>query len=157
MQRKEKKMKSRSFCYLTIVFIVFFGFIVNCGNGSENGKVYKTFDGRTQKLELNRHGIKMVYNFDPMEMVQSAFAYSGETLLAKAERVGLRPGASGKMEMEIEIIETHFKKNGEIVYRGKIVFLCRPNIEYGERIKEMMLSGKRPKDLFQRWPYAIRY
>lgn len=109
-----------------------------------------------QKLELYDQGVKMVYNFDAFEMVESALAYSGESLIAKAERVGMRPGEPGILD--IEVAETHFhQKTGEIVYKGKMVFRCRTNMEWGERIKVTPLSGKRPRDLFREWPYAVMY
>lgn len=150
-------MKKRAARCLLIAFCgILSVFFLRCDSGTKSGKVYKSLDGRVQKLELYDKGIKIVYNFDAFEMVESALAYKGESLIAKAERVGMRPVEA--VTMEIEVAETHFhQKTGEIVYKGKMVFCCRANVEMGERINVTPVFGKRPRDLFREWPYAIIY
>lgn len=150
-------MKKRVVQCLIIAFCCILSiFFMGCDKGAKNGKVYKSVDGRVQKLELYDQGIKIVYNFDAFEMVESALAYKGESLIAKAERVGMHPVEP--VTMDIEVAETYFhQKTGEIVYKGKMVFRCRANVEMGERINVTPVFGKRPRDLFREWPYAIIY
>lgn len=150
-------MNRRIVQFLIVVLgLTLSGFATECYAGAKSGKVYKRMDGRVQKLELYDQGVKMVYNFDAFALCESAFAYSGESLIAKAERVGMRGGEPGILDFEIA--ETHFhQKTGEIVYQGKMVFRCKTNAEWGERTKVTPVSGKRPKDLFREWPFALMY
>lgn len=149
-------MENRTVQFLVAVFFILSVFVLECDGRVKSGKVYKSLDGRVQRLELYDQGVKIVYNFDAFQLVESALAYSGESLIAKAERVGMRPGEPGSLD--IEVAETHFlQKTGEIVYKGKMVFRGRTNMEWAERIKVMPVSGKKPRDLFREWPYAVIY
>lgn len=150
-------MKNRIILFGVVIFgCVLSILVLGCSRGDKSGKVYKSLDGRVQRLEFYDAGVKIVYAFDAFELVESAVAYRGESLIAKAERVGLRP--NGPTILDIEVEETHFSpKTGDIVYKGKMVFRCRTNVEVGERIEVKPILGKRPRDLFREWPYAVIY
>jgi hypothetical protein len=122
----------------------------------KNLKVYKKIDGRVQRIEFYDKGVKLVYDFDPFQMVESASAYIGESLIAKAKKTAMRPREQFVMDIEVE--ETHFnQKTGEIVYKGTMMFRCRTNIEMGERLTVTPVLGQKPNDVFREWPWAIRY
>lgn len=146
-----------SICVLSILFL-------GCSNGDESGKseksgeVYRSVDGRVQKLELYDEDLKIVYNFDAFESVESALVYRGETLIAKAEEVGTSSNGPTALDVDIEVEETYFSpKTGDIVYKGRLVFRCRANVEMGERIEVKPILGERPQDLFLEWPYIVMY
>lgn len=86
--------------------------------------------------------------------VETASAYSDESLVAIAKRTSWRP-VGGPTVVDIEVEETHFAQGTqEVIYKGRLVFRCRTNEAYGERITDTPLFGKRPRDVFRRWPYA---
>jgi len=124
-------MKDRTIRLLAVIFVILSVLVLGCSSD-----------------------VEIVYNFDAFEMVESALAYKGGSLIAKAERVGMRPVEP--TIMDIEVVETYFHpESGEIIYKGKMLFRCRTNIEMGERVKVTPIFGKKPMDLFRKWPYAV--
>lgn len=94
------------------------------------------------------------YLYDARGLVESASAARGEAVVATARRMGIAP-SSNPMVADIAVEETHFRPGSrEIVYRGEIVFRCRTNQEFCEQLSVTRREGKRPRDVFRRWPYA---
>ncbi|MGH9970425.1 MAG: hypothetical protein ACREBG_21900 [Pyrinomonadaceae bacterium] len=98
------------------------------------------------------------YNYDNNEMVETALIMKGESLVAIGKRVAIRwvPGPEGALPgAEVEVEETHFTPGTQnVVYKGRLVFRCRFNEDWCERIADTGVSGSRPRDVLRRWPYS---
>jgi hypothetical protein len=98
--------------------------------------------------------LELRYQYDAFETVETASAYSGPMIVATAKRVAIRP-VGGPTVTDIEVEETHFASGTrQVVYRGSMVFRCRTNEAFGERISDTPVFGKRGRDVFRRWPWA---
>ena len=105
------------------------------------------FAGCSRQLEYR-------YQYDAFEMVETASAYSGGTVVANAKRMGMR-SIGGPTVTEIEVEETHFAEGRqEPVYKGRLVFRCVTNDPFCERTGDTRQFGKRSRDVFRQWPYA---
>ena len=99
-------------------------------------------------------GLKIRYQYDGSGLVETVSVRSGDSIVAVAKRLSIR-SAGGPTVTDIQVEETHFAPGTqEVVYKGKMVFRCRTNEPFGERITDTPLSGTRPQDVFRRWPYA---
>jgi len=58
--------------------------------------------------------------FGVYSIADTASAYAGDTLVAKARLLRLIDKASGPKDFEVE--EEHYSDTGDVVYRGKIIF-----------------------------------
>jgi len=100
------------------------------------------------------NALEVQYQYDGFGLVETASARSGESIVAVAKRVDIRP-VGGPTVTDVEVEETHFARGTQdVVYKGRMVFRCRTNEEFGERITDTPLFGTRPRDVFRRWPYA---
>lgn len=100
------------------------------------------------------HELEFQYQYDAFELVETASAMDAGAIVASAKRVAIRP-VGGPTVTDIEVEETHFARGTQnVVYRGNLVFRCRTNETFCERTSVTPHYGKRPRDVFRRWPYA---
>ena len=102
--------------------------------------------------------LRVQYNYDGNEMVETAFIMKGESLVAIGKRAPIRPRVGPAVtDLEVEVEETHFTPGTQnVVYKGRLVFRCRINEVWCERIADVVVLGTRPRDVFPRWPYNLR-
>ena len=101
-----------------------------------------------------RRQLALKYEYDAFGFVETAVASSGGSVVAVARKVGMR-SVGGPTVTDIEVEETHFEAGTQrVLYKGTITFRCRTNEPFGEPVAVRALSGRKPYDVFERWPYA---
>jgi hypothetical protein len=94
------------------------------------------------RIEYGNTGI-----FALVGIPSSAKAYSGEQLIAEAEVIGITESSGPNV---LEAVETQYAKNGEVLYRGKLVF----RFSFGEAQleKDISIQGIKRRHIFVTWP-----
>jgi hypothetical protein len=102
----------------------------------------------------NKKQFTYQYDYDAFSLVETITVHSDKSIVATAKRISIRP-VGGPVITEIEVEETHFAPaTEEVIYKGRIVFQCKTNEEFGQRISDQPISGTRLYDVFLQWPYA---
>ena len=81
-------------------------------------------------------------------MADTAEAYAGEALIAKARLLRLLDARSGPKDFEVE--EEHYSDNGNVVYNGKIIF--KYNMGDWVVSETQPISGRPRFSVFRSWP-----
>ena len=81
-------------------------------------------------------------------IADTASAYDGSVLIAKAKAVKIIEKNPGPNHIEIE--ETHFNPSGDITYRGKLIFQF--GFGGGHIVEEKAISGVKRYQIFTGWP-----
>ena len=98
--------------------------------------------------------LKVRYQYNPFGLVESATIHRGDSVVAVARHVSIAP-VGGPTVTDVGVEEVHFGRGTQdVLYKGRMVFRCKTNQEFCDRISVTPLQGTRPRDLFKRWPYA---
>jgi hypothetical protein len=99
--------------------------------------------------------LEFSYLGDGREGVDRASVSSHTRVIAAAHRVAMR-STTDPAVTEIDVDETHFVPGTlTAVYTGRIVFRCREDQDWCQRVREVPASGARPRDVFREWPLRI--
>jgi hypothetical protein len=104
---------------------------------------------------IANHDLEFSYLGDGQGGADRASVSSRTRVIASARRVAVR-STSDPAVTEIDVDETHFVRGTlTVVYTGRIVFRCRQDEEWCRRVREVPVSGTRPRDVFRKWPLTM--
>jgi len=97
-------------------------------------------------------GLRIEYGYagklGMFDIADTASAYDGDTLIAKAEALQIVEKQSGPNHILIQ--EEHYSPSGEVTYKGTLEF--RFGFRGGTLVEEKAVSGKKRFHVFQGWP-----
>ena len=123
--------------------LAFFAFAVTCTLGCQRLEVLRV---------LWMQGDLGVAYVGEGSVVERASIDQDTRVIATARRLSGRITNDPEVT-EIEIEETHFVKGTtEVVYRGRVTFVCKADESFCQPIRVSPEFGERPRDVFWRWP-----
>ncbi len=135
--KKEINVGENSLKYACILFLFILLSVTVLTQQASSGQQYR------YKIKYSYEGKFGVYG-----IADTASAYDGNVLIAKAKAVKIIEKNPGTNHIEIE--ETHFNPSGDITYRGKLIFQF--GFGGGHVVEEKAISGVKRYQIFTGWP-----